>query len=146
MRTTRLVLIVVVLLAAVWLGLKEGLNTVRDAMTTGQRLAGGFQLLYGAAAVASLAALLARASWFRVPFGLCVVAMTATATLAPVVWGGATWIIGVISGLAAAVIMGLVYWAAVAHFRPVARQGCCPMFRSRPLASSFCGSLRMASR
>jgi hypothetical protein len=121
MRTARLVLIIAVLLAAVWLGLKEGLNTFQDAETTGQRLAGGFQLLYGATAVASLAALFAGASWFRVPFGLCAVAMTATAALAPVVWGGTTWITGVISGLAAAVIMGLVYWAAVAHFRPVAR-------------------------
>jgi hypothetical protein len=121
MRTARLALLVAVLLASVWLGLKEGLDGIRDAETNGQRLAGGFQLLYGAAAVASLIALVARVSWFRVPFGLCAVAMTVTAALAPVVWGGTTWTIGVISGLATAVIMGLVYWAAVAHFRPVAR-------------------------
>lgn len=117
MRTVRLVVVVAVLLAAGWLGLMEGLNTFRDAGTTGQRLAGGFQLLCGATAVVSLAALLVRASWFRVPFGLCAVAMTATAALAPVYWGGTTWTIGVISGLAAAVIMGLVYWAVPRSLR-----------------------------
>ena len=121
MRRARFVLIVVVLLAAGWLGLKEGLDGMHDAETTGQRLAATSQLLYGAAAVASLAALLARASWFRLTFGLWAVAMSATATLAPVVWGGAAWSTGVLSGPAAAVITGLVCWAAVAHLRPIAR-------------------------
>ena len=47
----RLLLLVAVFLAAAWLGVKEGFDGLRDASTTGQRLAAGFQVLYGAAAL-----------------------------------------------------------------------------------------------
>jgi len=47
-------------------------------------------------------------------------AITSTATIAPVVWGGAEWSAGALGGLATALVAGLVAWGAVRHARSAA--------------------------
>lgn len=116
-QSIRLILIVVILGAAAWLGLTEGLNALHDADSLGQQMAATFQLLHGAAAVASLIGLLARASWAVWALGVWVVALTVTATMAPVVWGGADWRAASVAGIATVLIAALVTWGAVAHLR-----------------------------
>jgi cellulose synthase/poly-beta-1,6-N-acetylglucosamine synthase-like glycosyltransferase len=120
MRTLRLVCVIAALIAAIWYGLKEGYDSWTGVETTGQRVAAICQLIYGVGAVASLWALLAQATWAPLAFALWGLAVTITATLAPVVWGGTPWSTGVLAGLSALVIVGVVTWGARAHLRGAA--------------------------
>ena len=113
----RLVCVVLALIAAIWFGLKEGYDSWSGVSTTGQRLAAGAQLVYGVGAVAALWGLLARARWTPIAFAGFTVAVTITATLAPVVWGGSSWTSGLIAGVSALIIALLVTWGALAHLR-----------------------------
>ena len=65
MRRIRLLIVSVVLLAAVWFGIREGIDGFIDAETTFQRWAAVSQVLYGVLAVASLVALFTRRTWLR---------------------------------------------------------------------------------
>lgn len=112
-----LVLVTLVMGASVWLGLYEGRNGLRDAQGSGQRAAAVFQILYGIAAIFGLIALFFRPGWARPAFGVWAGTLTATAALAPIVWGGAGWGTGVVSGVAAAIIAGLVCWCGFVHLR-----------------------------
>ncbi|MGH7562664.1 MAG: hypothetical protein ACRENB_16780 [Gemmatimonadales bacterium] len=116
-RAARLGLVVLVLLAAAWLGLFEGFNGLRDADTRGQRIASVFQVLYGLAAAGSLVTLFAAPVWTRLTLGVWCVAVTATATMAPIVWGEESWRSGAVAGAATAVFVGLVAWGGLAHVR-----------------------------
>jgi hypothetical protein len=113
----RLLCVIVVLIAAIWFGLKEGYDSWSGVETTGQRIAAGTQLIYGLAAVASLWALLARARWAPFAFAGFTVAVTITGTLAPVVWGGSSWTSGLIGGLSALIIALLATWGGLVHLR-----------------------------
>lgn len=113
----RLALVNLALIAAAWLGLKEGMDGLHDATTAGQRLAARTQLLYGGAAVLGLLALLSRGRWALWVLMVWAVALTATATLAPIVWGGTAWWSGALTGAITAAIAMLVFWAAAAHLR-----------------------------
>jgi hypothetical protein len=110
-------LIVVVLGAAAWLGLTEGLEELQEAESPGQQVAASFQLLYGAAALVSVITLFARPSWTVWALVVWSVALTVTGTMAPVVWGGADWRVGVLAGVVTLSIAALVAWGAVAHLR-----------------------------
>jgi hypothetical protein len=116
-RTTRLILVLLALGAAAWLGLTEGPNGLRDATTAGQRIAAGSQVLYGVTGSLSLIGLLTRARSTRLALAVWVAAVTATATLAPVVWAGSDWWAGALAGVATLAIALLVGWGAAAHLR-----------------------------
>jgi len=113
----RLALVNLALIATAWLGLREGMNSLHGATTGGQRLAAGTQLLYGGTALLGLLALLSRGRWALIVLVVWAVALTATATLAPVVWGGTGWQSGALTGAITAVIALLVFWGALAHLR-----------------------------
>jgi hypothetical protein len=117
----RLVLVSLALGGTVWLGVKEGLDGLRDAEGGGQRVAAVFQILYGLAAIMCLIALFARPRWARGAFGAWAFALTMTAGLAPVVWGGTAWWTGVLSGAIALLVAALVCWGGLAHARMVAK-------------------------
>lgn len=117
MRILRLVGVVLGLIAGIWFGLKEGYDSWSGVSTTGQRIAAGAQLVYGVGAVASLWGLLARARWTPLAFAVFSVAVTITATLAPVVWGGSSWTSGLIAGLSTLIIALLMTWGGLAHLR-----------------------------
>ena len=117
MKLLRLVCVIVVLIAAIWFGIKEGYDSWSGVVTTGQRIAAGTQLVYGVAAVASLWALLGRARWAPLAFAVFTVAVTITGTLAPVVWGESSWTSGLIGGLSTLIIALLITWGGMAHLR-----------------------------
>jgi hypothetical protein len=117
LRRLRLLLVVTALLAAVWFGVKEGLDGVGDAGTLGQKIAASLQVLYGVAALGCLFALLVRRSWSRVSFVIWTAVLSAAAGVASVAWGGTGWGTAALAGLGAAAIAGLVSWGAIAHLR-----------------------------
>jgi len=109
--------VVLLLSACVWLGLKEGYDGYRGAETGPQRIAAVTQLLYGIGAIAALVGLWQRRPWLTAALIGWGVPLTLTAALAPVVWGGAPWISGLVSGVGMAVASALVGWGALAHAR-----------------------------
>lgn len=113
----RLALVNLALIAAAWLGIKEGIESLHGATTAGQRLAADTQITYGGTALLGLVGLLSRGRWALGVLMVWAVALTATATLAPVVWGGAAWWSGALTGAITAVIALLVFWGAAAHLR-----------------------------
>ena len=112
-----LVVVTLVMGASAWIGLYGGLNGLRDAQGSGQFAAAVLQVLYGIAAIFVLIALFFRPSWARAAFGGWAGSLTATAALAPIVWGGASWLTGVVSGVVVAIIAGLVRWCGFVHLR-----------------------------
>jgi hypothetical protein len=117
----RLLAVSAVLLVAIWLGLKDGLNGVRGADSVPQRIAAMLQLAYGVAAAASLVAIVTRRAWLPWAIAAWVLTITLTGAMAPIVWGGAPWSSGVLGGGATALVTGLVAWAAIAHARSMVR-------------------------
>jgi hypothetical protein len=59
----RFILIAAVLLLSGYLGIQEGINTVGDAGSVGQKVAAMTQLLYGIFAVAAFVSALAKHRW-----------------------------------------------------------------------------------
>jgi hypothetical protein len=98
------------------IGLYNNFNDWRSAQTFGQHLAAAGVLLYGPVGVAAGVALLAGwRSWrplFLTFAGFC----TFVGALAPVVWGGASPVIGLISGFSAAMLCAAALWAATTAF------------------------------
>src|SRR5262245_50931420 len=86
------------LLASVWFGLKEGIDSYRGVENGFQRVAAVCQILYGTAGLFALIALLLRARWGRAPITLWFVFVIATGILAPVVWGEQHWTSGLLAG------------------------------------------------
>jgi hypothetical protein len=96
-------------------------SVIRDwssAVTAGQRAAtitGAAYCILGV--LAGLAAL-----WWRRGLGallvLWIIAVTATALLAPVVWGQQSWLIGIVSGIAGGAIAALIAWWLAAASAP----------------------------
>ncbi len=113
----RLLLVTALLLAAVWFGIKEGFGGFAGAQTPGQRTAAMFQILYGVAALVSLAALFLRRAWLRPALAVWLLSVTTTGTMAPVVWGGTGLASGLLAGVVTAVVATLVCWGALAHAR-----------------------------
>ena len=114
-RAIRILAVVLVLLLAVWLGLKEGSDTLRDADTVAQRVAAATQIIYGIAASACLWALSRQRAWLGTALVLWGLTLTITGTLAPVVWGGTGWGGGALGGVTTAAVAGLTVWGALAH-------------------------------
>ena len=106
------------------LGLAEGFPELMGAVTTGQKIAAATQTIYGVSAVLSLAALLRKSPWLRTVLIVWVIGIGLTGGLAPVVWGEASWSVGLISGAGSAAVAVLAAWAGLAHARraPVVAQ------------------------
>jgi hypothetical protein len=103
--------LVVLLLASAYNGLVEGLSATRYADTPGMRAATITQLLYGGCAVVALLALATRRRWALWPLLGWAATASATAGLAPVVYGNTPVRTGVLSGGAAALLAGFLIWA-----------------------------------
>lgn len=113
----RLTFVAVVLLAAIWLGLKEGFDGFRDAETPLQALAASTQLLYGAAAAICLLGLFTGRPWLDRALFVWTLALTLTGGLAPVAWGASSWSTGLFAGAVTLAVALLVAWGARAHTR-----------------------------
>ena len=121
-RAVALGILVIFLLAAAYNGLYEGINATHYADTPGMQAATVTQLLYGVTGFAALCGLLCRQQWVRWAVLGCFVAATLTALLAPVVYGGESVKIGILSGAIAALILGVVFWAWRRTSRPIANR------------------------
>ena len=110
-RAIALGVLVLLLLVTAYNGLVEGVIATRHAGTPGMRVATVTQLLYGICSVVALLALATKRRWALWPVVGWAAAVIATAGLAPVVYGGAPVRTGVLSGVAAALLLGLVIWA-----------------------------------
>jgi hypothetical protein len=111
----RLAAICGLLLLTAYIGVVEGLNTAPSAATTGQYLATATQLLYGVLSIASLVAMGLKHRSAGVLLALWGLAVTATAGLASVAWGGSSILVGLVASGATAAIAGLVFWGWRAH-------------------------------
>jgi len=115
--------LVLLLLAAAYLGLTGGFGLLREAHTGVQRLATGTELIYGLTALLVLVALASRHQWTLHLLVLWAAAVAATSALAPVVWGGASWTVGAETGGAVGVLLAVVVWSWHYVGRRVSRGG-----------------------
>ena len=113
---------IVIAVLSLWGG-ASAIPQWRDAVGAGQVVAtltqagyGIFGLLVGVAAIWRRRAL-------RPLLWLWALCLIATASLAPIVWGEATWASGLMAGLATAVIVALIAWWLVAAIAPSLWQG-----------------------
>jgi hypothetical protein len=104
-------LLVLLLLAAAYFGLTSGFGLLREAHTGAQWLATGTELLYGLTALLALAALASRHKWTLRLLIVWAAAVTATSALAPVVWGGTSWMVGAESGGGAGLLLAVLLWS-----------------------------------
>jgi len=113
--TVRLGLIVLILVLSGWNGIVDGLTAAKQASVQGVRLAAVLQLLSGVSAAGALFLMVMEPP--RV-FSMLVfwgIVLTATASLAPIVVGGAPLTAGVAAGAATAIAVALVVWGWRAH-------------------------------
>jgi len=117
LRIAGLVVLIVLLLFTAYNGILEGIPALRFAATKGMLVATWGQLLYGFSAAATLLALVFQR---RVVAPLLIVwgiGGTLVSALAPVVYGGRPWGIGVLSGAAA----GFLFWLIHSLWRKATR-------------------------
>lgn len=111
----RLTLILLILAAALWLGLKEGLDGLRVAADPGQQIAAACQVVYGACAGMSFTGIVTRRPWVWLSLAGWAVFVPLTAALSVVYWGGGGWGAAALSGVGALVVALLIVWGASAH-------------------------------
>ena len=103
-------------LAVGGIGLYNNVNDWRQAETVGQHLAGAGVIVYGPVGVLAGGALLVGSRFWRpllLTFsGICIF----VGALAPVVWDGASPVIGLIAGFSTAIFCAAAIWAATMAF------------------------------
>ena len=103
-----------------WTGVKGGIEQFSNTSpTTGQQIQSALQLAFGVLAVASVVTWFWVRRWSRPVFVAWVVSLGLAGALAPVVWAQSSPLVGVVSGVASA----LVAWGMVALLRFSARGG-----------------------
>lgn len=95
------------------LGFLNGPSDWRSATTAGQYLAAGGVVLHGPLGVAAALAVVAGHAWGRPLLTAWAVVVTFVAGVAPVAWGDAPAMIGVLSAFSAAMLVAAVLWAAM---------------------------------
>jgi hypothetical protein len=98
------------------IGLYNNIDDWRSAQTFGQHLAAAGVIFYGPVGVAAGVALLVGWRRWRPLFLAFAGSCTLVGTLAPVVWGGASPVIGVIAGFSSAMLCAAALWAATMAF------------------------------
>lgn len=98
------------------IGLYNNVSDWRSAQTFGQHLAAAGVLLYGPVGLLAGVALLTGWRHWRPLLLTFAGACTLVGALAPVVWGGTSPIIGLISGFSSAMLCAAALWAATMAF------------------------------
>ncbi len=99
------------LLATIWLGLKEGADGLRGAETGFQRTAASAQIAYGIAALVCLVGVVWRSRWLRVALFAWSAVLTVTGAMSPMAWGGGSVGSGLLAGVLTLAISLLASWA-----------------------------------
>lgn len=103
-------LLVLLLLATAYLGLKDGFHLLTEARSAAQWVATGTEVLYGLTALAALVTLPSGRPWTLRLLIVWAAALTATSALAPVVWGKTSWAVGAASGGGVGALLALLLW------------------------------------
>ena len=118
MKRLRVVVPAVVIVGlSVW-GSVSAIDEWRYAAGMGQRVATLTQAAYGVCGLLAGVAALWRSRLLGPLLGLWALSTMTTGALAPVVWGETAWTAGLSSGLATAVVVGLLAWWLVAAAAP----------------------------
>jgi len=115
----RIALVVLLVGVTAYGGIEDGLSAARGATTPAESAAAAVQLAYGGLSVLAMLAMALRRRWVAALLIAWGVAVTATGTIAPLVWGGAGWGACAAGGLATAVVA----WLVVAGWRAHVRSG-----------------------
>lgn len=105
------------------------INLARDwpgSASPGQRISSIVEAGYCAFGLLAGVAALWRPSLVRSLLGLWVFCVAAAAGLAPVTWGGQSWLVGLVSGLAAGAFAAFIAWWVLAASRPIKATGSPP--------------------
>lgn len=100
---------ILLLAVTAWLGVR-GIGEFSSGATLAQRIAATTHITYGIAAITGVIGLLMRLPWAKWALWIWAVSATITATMAPIVWGGAGWMAALLSGAAAIVVCLLIAW------------------------------------
>lgn len=101
---------ILLLAVTAWLGVR-GIGEFSSGATLAQRIAATTHIAYGIAAITGVIGLLMRLPWAKWALWIWAVsATTITATMAPIVWGGAGWMAALLSGAAAIAVCLLIAW------------------------------------
>ena len=103
---------IALLVALSILVLQSAIEELREATTLGQRADVAAQFGYALAGLLAAAALLGRRAWARGALWLWAGLVVLTGGMAPVVWGEAGLIVGLVAALACAGIAASVFWLA----------------------------------
>lgn len=109
MRVLKLLAILVLLVLA-WFGISGGIHQWPGSESTGQKVQTVFQLLYGVLSLLVIGATFRVGPVARVARWAWVITLTIAGGLAPVVWGGSTWVAGLAAAVAAFGVGLLVLW------------------------------------
>jgi hypothetical protein len=88
------------LLGLAWLGVSGGIEQIPESHTPGQIAQTGTQLAYGVFALLSAVTTFWGRRWARALLACWLVSLTLAAGLASVVWGGTSFVVGLLSGVA----------------------------------------------
>lgn len=122
MRIIGIALTILILAFAVFNGLREGPNLLRDAANSRQLVVGVGQLVYAATALLALVGLWRRQRWAVAVTALWAVATTVVGAVASVAWSDAGLSTALLAGLMTAILTGWVVWFVwyLGRSRPVA--------------------------
>ena len=110
MRWLLLAIALVILLALAWAGLMGGLEQLPQSHTAGQRLQTLSQLAYGLFSILGVVTTFRGRRWAPVVLRGWAVSLAAAGGLGSVVWGGSSWVIGLLSAAGAAVVAAAIIW------------------------------------
>ena len=112
---------VLLLLTCAWLGVRGGITQWPQSHSLGERTQTLAQFAYGVLSLVVVSSLL----WERArrsAIGACWLAsLTVAGGVAPVVWGGTSWIVGVVAGLATLGLGVLILWLLTVGTRGLTR-------------------------
>ena len=110
LRRALTIIAVLLLLALTWLGISGGITQWSDTVSSSQRVQLATQVWYGAFALLTVVTAFKWPQWQKLAERGFLVGAVAAASLATMVWGEASLLAGVLSGIGALLVAGLIVW------------------------------------
>jgi hypothetical protein len=109
-RRILLVLVILLLAALAWLGLRGGMHQWGRAETAGQAVQTWAQVIYGVLSLFCIPTAFNRVPWASAVHAAWAASLTTAGGLAPVVWGGASWVAGLLATGTSVLIAAIILW------------------------------------